>query len=185
MQDDVTDWCIARAQGGQTLGLTKGLCEAGYRAWTPSEVILSRARRASPSKEVTVPLMPGIVFIDYARLAEVIALARSNMNYQVWDAEQRRMVTRGLPYFRILRVDDRYARIRDSELAGVRMAESKGMVRAKRHTLKAGAAVRLMDGPFEGLRGTVESVKGTFAQVRFADWHLSVAIALHLLSEVK
>ena len=46
MPDDVTDWCIARTQAGQTLGLAKGLGEAGYRAWTPSEVIVRRARRS-------------------------------------------------------------------------------------------------------------------------------------------
>ena len=185
MQDDAIDWCIARTQAGQTLGLAKGLAEAGYRAWTPSEVIVRRARRSIPRKDVTVPLMPGIVFVDHARLAELIALSRSNMNYQVWDSEQQRMVARGLPYFRILRVDDRYARIRDAELAGVRMAESRGHVRVKRQTLKPGATVRLLDGPFEGLTGTVESVKGTFAQVRFAGWVQRVGIALHLLSEVK
>lgn len=185
MPDDATDWCIARTQAGQTLGLARGLADAGYRSWTPSEVIVRRARRAIPRKEVTVPLMPGIVFVDYARLAELLALARSNMNYQTWDSEQQRMVSRGLPYFRILRVDDRYPRIRDTELSGVRLAEAKGMVQARRKTLKAGAAVRLSEGPFEGLTGTVQSVKGTFAQVRFASWPIEVTIALHLLVEVK
>ncbi|WP_408586468.1 hypothetical protein [Novosphingobium sp.] len=53
----------------------------------------------------------------------------------------------------------------------------------KRRTLQPGATVRMTEGAFEGLRGTVESVRGTFAQVRFADWKLSVAIALHLLEE--
>lgn len=185
MQAEAGDWCIARTQTGQTLALARGLTEAGYQAWTPSEVIVRRARRSIPRKEVTVPLMPGIVFVDYARLAELIALARSNMNYQAWDSEQQRMVARGLPYFRILRVDDRYPRIRDAELSGVRLAEAKGMVRVKRQTLKAGASVRLREGPFEGLTGTVQSVKGTFAQVRFATWPIEVTIALHLLIEVK
>lgn len=185
MLDDAADWCIARTQASQTLGLAKGLAEAGYRAWTPSEVIVRRARRSIPRKDVTVPLMPGIVFVDHARLAELIALARSNMAYQVWDREQGRMVARGLPYFRLQRAGDRYARIRDAELAGVRMAESRGHVRVKRQTLKAGAQVRLLDGPFEGLSGTVDGVKGTYAQVRFAGWAQRVDIALHLLSEVK
>lgn len=185
MQDDATDWCIARTQAGQTLGLARGLAEAGYRSWTPSEVIVRRARRSIPRKEVTVPLMPGIVFVDYARLAELLALARSNMNYQTWDSEQQRMVARGLPYFRILRVDDRYPRIRDAELSGVRMAEAKGMVRVKRQMLKVGAKVRLREGAFEGLTGAVQSVKGAFAHVRFAGWPIEVTIALHLLIEVK
>lgn len=185
MQDDATDWCIARTQAGQTLGLAKGLMDAGFRAWTPSEVIVRRARRSIPRKEMTVPLMPGIVFVGYDRLAEVIALGRSSMNYLVWDSDLQRMVARGLPHFRILRVDERYPRIRDTELSGVRLAEAKGMVQARRKTLKAGAAVRLSEGPFEGLTGTVQSVKGTFAQVRFASWPIEVTIALHLLVEVK
>lgn len=183
MQTEAGDWCIARTQAGQTLGLSKGLSEAGFRAWTPTEVVVRRARRAIPRKEVTLALMPGIVFVGYDRLAEVIALGRSSMNYQIWDSEQQRMVTRGLPYFRILRVDDRYPRIRDAELAGVRLAEAKGMVQVKRKTLKPGTSVRLSDGPFEGLKGAVQSVKGSFAQVRFASWPIEVTIALHLLTE--
>lgn len=178
------DWCILRTQAGQTLGLSQGLTDAGFRAWTPTEVIVRRARRSIPRKEVTMPLMPGIVFVAWASLTDVIALSRSAMSYRRWDSEKRRMVSQGIAWFRILQIGERYARVPDAHLSGLRLAESKGLTRARRKTFRTGMTVRMMEGSFEGLNGTVESVKGGFAQVRFGGWSLSVAVALHLLVEV-
>lgn len=177
------DWGIARTQAAHTLGLAKALEDAGFRAWTPTEVIVRRARRAIPRKEMTVPLMPGLIFIGWDRLAEIIAMSRNAMSYQHWDAAQKRMVTKGFPFFRMLQVGGIYARVADRDLMGLRSAESHSLVQVKRRTMKCGAAVRLIEGSFEGMRGTVEGVKGTFATVRFAAWPVLVQVALHLLVE--
>lgn len=179
------DWCILRTQPAQTLGLAQALVDAGYRAWTPSEVIVRRARRAIPRQELTVALMPGMVFAGWDHLAALLDLSRSAQPYRVWDAGAKRMVLRGLPHFRPLRVADHFARVGDRELTGVRMAESLRAVRVKRQTMKAGAQVRMIGGLLDGLLGTIEAVQGRFAQVRFPGWHMPVATALHLLEEAR
>ena len=53
----------------------------------------------------------------------------------------------------------------------------------KRRTLRRGAKVRLSEGAFEGLRGTVESVKGSYAHVLVNGWAMTVQVALHLVQE--
>jgi hypothetical protein len=107
------DWCILRTQSANTLGLAAALTDSGWRAWTPTEVITRHARRAIPRKELTVPLMPGLVFVGWSHLGEMIALSRSTMSYRTWDPAARRMVARGYPHFRVLQVGDRYARVAD------------------------------------------------------------------------
>jgi hypothetical protein len=81
------------------------------------------ARRAIPRKDLTVPLMPSLVFVGWVHLGEMIALARSTMAYRVWDPAAGRIVARGFPHFRVLQVGDRYARVTDASLTGVRLAE--------------------------------------------------------------
>jgi transcription antitermination factor NusG len=95
------------------------------------------------------------------------------------------MVTRGYPHFRVLQVGDRYARVTDSSLTGLRLAESTRAVKVKQLTLKPGAQVRMIGGLLDGLLGKVETISGRFAQVRFPGWHMPLATAVHLLEEVK
>jgi hypothetical protein len=59
------DWCILRTQSANTLGLAAALTDSGWRAWTPTEVITRHARRAIPRKDLTVPLMPSLVFVGW------------------------------------------------------------------------------------------------------------------------
>lgn len=184
----VSSWCVVRTQGSQTLGLAKSLQDLGFAAWTPVETVIRRARRQHPQTETVLPLMPGLVFVDWAKLQDLIVLSRNAMSYLHWDAQLRRHVSKGIGHFRILQVAGErearhYARVSDRELAGLRSAEARGQVAVKRRTLKRGAPVRLTEGAFEGLRGTVETVKGNYAEVRFAAWTATVRVALHLLKE--
>lgn len=181
MTDATQHWCILRTASAQTLPLARALSEDGFRAWTPTEVIVKRARRAIPRTEATVALMPSIVFAGYDQLAELITVSRTALPHMVWDPELRRHVAKGWPQFRVLRIADRYARVADSELAGLRRAESVGQTLIKKRTFRPGVSVRLIDGAGEGLRGTVESVSGTFAKVAFPGWALSMTVAFHLL----
>lgn len=175
------DWCILRTASRQTLPLTKALSDEGFCTWTPTEIQQRRARRDYPRETVTVALMPSIVFADYARLTDLIRLARAGMQYQVWDAALRRMVVRGMPHFRVLRDADHYARVRDVELAGLRRAEKLRLTMVKAATIKAGDNVRVLGGAAEGLRGTVESVKGMFATVQFGAAAVPFIVAFGLL----
>lgn len=183
-----TSWCVVWTQGGQTLSLAKALQEAGYQAWTPAETVIRRARRSHPAQEIVVPLMPGLIFVGWDKLTDLIALSRNAMPYLHWDAEQGRHVTRGIAHFRILQIESpgdgmRYARVSDRELAGLRQAEAKAQVAVKRKTLRKGTKVRLAEGAYEGLRGTVEFVKGGFAHVQVQGWPMTVQVALHLVEE--
>lgn len=174
-------WCILRTASVATLPLVKALGDDGYRAWTPTEVQVRRARRSIPKQEITVALMPSMVFADHARLPDLLGMARAGMQYQVWDAQLRRMVTKGLPQFRVLRIGDRYARVADGELAGLRRAESVGLKPIKVRTLRPGVRVRMLTGLLEGLLGTVVNVRGDFARVQFPGWSETLTIAFHLL----
>lgn len=185
---DSTSWCVVRTQGGQTLTLAKSLQDAGFAAWTPTGTMTRRARRSHPAQEIVTPLMPGLIFVAWDKLGELIALSRNAMPYLHWDAAQGRHVTRGIAHFRILQIGSpgdamRYARVSDRELNGLRQAEAKAHVAVKRKTLRKGTPVRLAEGAYEGLRGTVESVKGGFAHVRFETWPVVVQVALHLVQE--
>lgn len=174
-------WCILRCASTATLPLVKALAEEGFAAWSPTEVQRRRARRAIPASDVTVALMPSMVFADHARLVDLIALARGGLQHRVWDAALRRHVVHGVPHFRVLRVGDRYARVGDGELSGLRRAESVGLTLVKAKTFRPGVTVRLLEGAGEGLRGQVESVSGIFAMVQFSGFSLAWKVAFHLL----
>lgn len=179
---------MVRTQGGQTLTLAKSLQEAGFAAWTPTGTMTKRARRSHPAQEIVMPLMPGLIFVAWDKLGELIALSRNAMPYLHWDPQQRRHVSRGIAHFRILQIGSpgdamRYARVSDRELTGLRQAEAKAQVAVKRKTLRKGTPVRLAEGAYEGLRGTVESVKGGYAHVQVQGWPIAVQVALHLVVE--
>lgn len=183
-----TSWCVVRVAGGQTLSLAKSLQEAGFAAWTPTGTVTRRARRIHPAQDIVMPLMPGLIFVAWDKLGELIVLSRNAMPYLHWDPEQRRHVSRGIAHFRILQIGSpgdgmRYARVSDRELAGLRQAEAKAQVAVKRKTLRKGTPVRLAEGAYEGLRGTVEFVKGGFAHVQVQGWPMTVQVALHLVEE--
>lgn len=183
----VEQWCILRTGSAQTLPLCKALCDDGFRAWTPTEVRAMRARRSVPAYDLTVALMPSIVFADYASVPDLITLSRSALPHLVWDAQAGRHVARGWPQFRVLRIAERYARVADRELAGLRRAERVGLTRAQRKAFVRGAAVRLVEGAGEGLRGVVDRVDGdgTFAWVKFPSFAVPWKVALHLLEVVR
>ena len=63
-----TSWCVVRTQGGQTLTLMTTLQDAGFVAWTPTETVTRRARRSHPAQEMVLPLMPGLIFVDWDKL---------------------------------------------------------------------------------------------------------------------
>jgi len=186
MSDRGKMWCILRTGSAQTLPLCKALCDDGFAAWTPTEVIVKRARRDHPRAEVTVALMPSIVFAGYEQVSDLITLSRTALPHMVWDATARRHVARGWPQFRVLRIANRFARVADGDLAGLRRAESVGMTLAKRKTFVPGVTVRLMEGAGEGLRGVVERIggDGLFAWVKFPVFPEAWKVALHLLEIV-
>jgi transcription antitermination factor NusG len=89
--------------------------------------------------------------------------------YQVWDKEQRRMVMRGRPFFRVFRHGHLYPAVSDRDLDKLRLAERQGRPIEHVRIFKPGEAVRLGAGSgFEGLIGEISEVKGNYAFVRFS-----------------
>jgi transcription antitermination factor NusG len=137
-----------------------------------------RARRSHPSEEQRRPLIASYVFAKSDRLPDLLALSHSPvLQFQVWDSEQRRMVTRGHPYFRI--PDMRL--VPDEQLAGLRAAEFKRRPKGKPKLFEIGAMVRITEGGFEGLVGIVEDCRGDYATVALDDWGIPAKIATWLL----
>lgn len=176
------DWCILRCSNCKTLELARSLNDAGFEAWTPVEVIQLRARRGHKREEIKVPLLASFVFADAARLGGLLALSHSpTLNYQVWDSEQRRMVTRGHPYFRLFRPHGEIRFIPDNELAGLRKRDQSRRPLGKPRAFEVGAYVRCTEGSFAGLNGVVEQCRGGYATVTIDDWSIPARIATWLL----
>jgi transcription antitermination factor NusG len=177
----VTDWCILRVVPRETLKLATSLAKAGFETWTPTETVKPTRRRAEPwekprpLRKAAVaeprPLVPGLVFARADRLLDLIALARfPAQTHRVWDREQRRMVLKGHPYFTLFRSGDSYSRVPDDALLPLRRSESvrNRKPRGEVRTWKPGDRVKLVEGAYAGLHGTVVKMsKSKQTQVRF------------------
>ena len=175
-------WCVVRCSSAKTLELAKTLNDAGFNAWAPIETVRLRARRGHKREEIIAPMMPGFVFVDTARMLELIALARSpSQIYRVWDAEQRRMVAHGHPYFSLFRPFGGHDTIPDYQLAHLRKLDGLRRPKGPLRTWTPGDRVRLTDGAYAGLRGTVRKFSGERTTVELDGWLLQPTISTRLL----
>lgn len=166
----MSDWCILRTASTTTLRLAEGLREAGYEAWTPLVARQWREGESRTRKSEMVPGTLGYVFARYRHLSDLIALSHSpSLGYRVWDAVQRRMVSRGHPKFTVHWDNDRYSTVTDQELNGLRSAERQGMPKEKARPFKAGEHIKVIDGPWQGLFGWVLRVSGVHVKIDFPD----------------
>jgi hypothetical protein len=155
---DLGSWCILRMASGDTLKVAASLTAAGLEAWAPAD-------------DDDTPLTKTYAFARMAHLHELLALVRSpSLTCLVWDPELRRMVTRGVPYFRLMRdpLDaTNWATVSDRQLAPLRGIEWGRKPRGQVKTIPVDTKVRLDDGGFAGLDGVVVEVRGKFATVVF------------------
>lgn len=178
----MTDWCILRCSGGSTLGLAKSLSDAGFEVWSPIEIHERRSPKTRKREEVISALMPSFVFARAQHIADLIDLSRSpTLNYQVWNKEQRRMVTKGHPVFRLFRSDGGYPTVSDRELQPLRLAEKRTAPKPVGKVFNSGDRIKLTEGGFAGLSGIVERTKGAFASVMFPGFNIPVKIATWML----
>jgi transcription antitermination factor NusG len=182
-------WVILRCANCKTLELAESLNDAGFEGWSPVEV--QKHLRKDPRKlladkvvETRVPLTPSFVFAPATYLQDLLALSHSPaLNYQVWDPEQRRMVTRGHPYFRLFMHLGEVVLIGGSELDPLRNIERKRKPRGSVKTIAPGTSVRLTEGGFAGMTGMVDSVRGKRAMVSFDRYPFPVEFPTWVLSE--
>jgi hypothetical protein len=144
--------------------------EAGYRAWTPQEIRVIRLPRSKVKREITTSLTPTIVFSDYERLPELIAMSRSPMCR--------------LPDFHVFRHLDVYPRISDRSLDALRLAEQRGRPRALARVYKRDERVTYPGAGFEGLIGRVEEVRGRWTMVVFPGFIQPMKVPAHSLLPV-
>lgn len=162
-------WCILRTTAGSTVPLLRSLSSIGYEVWTPVHVYRRRMPRTKAKVEREEAMMPTYLFARADRIADLVELS-------VLPVKDHRD-------FRLFQHQNRYPLIADKSLADLRTAERKLQVVEKtRPDFNPGDRVKLTEGGFAGMSGTVESVHGKFASVAFpnyfgnsikiASWHL-------------
>lgn len=170
-------WCILRTAGSQTLPLARALRDAGFDAWAPISIRIDREGPARKRVEVEQPMAPSYVFAAFNRVADLVQLSHSpNMTWQAWDAEQRRMVSRGVPHFTVFRHLGKHPPIADRDLEPLRRIERASKPKGSLRVWTAGEAVRYSDAGFEGLAGTVVGLAGRYVVVSFPGLPVTVKI---------
>lgn len=196
----MTDWCILQCSPSATLNLAVSLGEDGYGVWAPAETREIRKGKARDLVEVEMAILPRYVFARAHHLADLLELSRSpSLQYQVWDAELKRMVTKGHPHFSVFTLHGSARPLSDKALAPLRQLEEQlQAVTARRRerrananrkgpapTFKAGEIVKV-DGGYEGLRLEVaEDNEGRVVKVNHPDWMWPLNICAWKLQRIQ
>lgn len=183
----MADWCILQTSPSSTVRLAASLREAGIDAWTPVEVQERRVGRARKRVDVLLPITPTFVFAPLDRMGELLEQSHSPARlFRVWDAELRRMVTKGCPFFRVFRHAGEYPSLSEAQLAPLRHLEMKLKRPPKPKQFALGQRVRLIQPRhfLEGMSGLVSRLRGNSVEVEFTGWHLPLVIASGYLSAV-
>lgn len=194
----MSDWIILRTAPSRTLLLAEALSKDRYEVWTPVDTVSRERPRSKAVRKVTVPILPGFVFALYEQLPALLALSRSpGMIHQVWDADLRRMVSRGCPHFSAMVQDGRCPTVSEAGLAPLRAIERQLSERADREReaarrkgpapkFAAGEIVRIPDGPYEGLDlQVVEANAGKTVKLTHPEWMWIVEISAFAIGEVQ
>lgn len=158
-------WCILRCSNCKTLDLAASLNEAGFEAWSPVETL----HRGEKREVVRIPLTPSFVFAHADRLLDLLALSHS--------------LVRALPPFRLFRNFGEIAVIPAEQLEPLRMIERRRKPRGTIRPIEPGTIVRLSEGGFSGMTGTVGLVQGKYAHVSFPGLPFTVKFPCWLLRE--
>lgn len=167
---DSSKWCILRTSGGRTIPLARSLAGAGFDVWSPIEV--RRCRRGGGKRSYVdreIAIAPTFVFARAAHLGALIAESRAPGSDH--------------PPFSVFRHAGRIPLVADVEIAGMRKAEERAALAAKkkeRRSFPKGARVSVPQGAFAGLEGIVEDADGKSALVTF-NGSFRVKIATWLL----
>ena len=157
----MTDWCILRTRGSNTLRLARSLGHSGFEAWTPTEIQVKRHPKTRERSETIIAVMPTYVFATAEHLLDLVNQS------QAPDAE-----------FSVFRWNDRFPIIADLDLRHLRQIEREAAAKCKPVQYGTGQQVRVPDGPYQGLTGqVVETSKGRFTLVAFPGFNIPVKFA--------
>lgn len=160
----MSDWCILRTAGKNTLELADSLKRDGYPVWAPTKVLPRRLPRTKVQIDYPVALMPTYVFAAARYLSDLLVLS---------DIPRKKQ-----PDFSVFHYMRRIPLILDSELAGLRNEEARSIPKGKRKQLKIGDLVRIEDGAFAGMSGVVQYDAGKYAMVLFGGFAVKIATFL-------
>ena len=156
-------WCIVQTSSGRTLALADALADAGFDVWTPRGLTTVRKGRSKAPRDRAFAVMPGLVFVDADRLADLAHILNAPVN--------------PYPAFTIFHAAGRVPLIASQEIDGFRHAEQQAdrewehVLRARqkkqRHTVAVGTEIRMSEGPFAGMQGVVVDSNDKAAKVRF------------------
>lgn len=188
----MTAWIVLQSSPSDTIALADALKDAGFDVWTPVETVRVEpprveswekrpARKPNRPDIVTRPLIPSMVFARFVHLSDLLVLSHAPaLQYRVYDHDKRRMVTRGHPRFWLFDPDARP--IADRELDGLRaIASRRRKPRGKVEPFNPGDKVRLTEGAYEGLSGTVVRTEGKLTVVDFSAGRFDLKIQTWLL----
>jgi hypothetical protein len=168
-------WCILRTSGGNTLPVARSLTAAGFGIWTPVETQKRQKPRSRVMTEITLPIIPGIIFARDDRLHELVTMARAPaLTYLAWNPDRKRMERHGCPHFSVFRYQGKYPRIADRYLDPLRQAEQRGRPRSIVPALNRGDTVRHPSNMLGGLIGIVQKTKGRYAAVLFGSLEMDI-----------
>lgn len=169
----MSDWCILRTSCRKTLELAESLCAGGFNAWTPIE----RVRVSKKRGKVNAPFMPSWVFARSEHLLDLLGLADMPRKQQ--------------PDFSVFHYRDLIPLIRDGALDSLRQHERASDERYRIDERKAtvqkftsGESVKISEGAFAGMSGTIKRSGGKYSLVLFGPVEIEVAnFWLHPLEE--
>lgn len=159
-------WCILRTSGTKTMQLADSLVDAGFTAWTPVERRKRRKPRSKALTDIRVPVLPTYVFAASQHLVDLLAEADSATTLH--------------PAFSVFKYFDRYPLIADRQLHRIRAIEER-TAEKPRPLVSPGQPVKTVALGFEGLTGTVESVRGGKAFVTFEGFAQPIMVDTLLL----
>lgn len=183
---DVAKWCILRTGGRHTIPLAKSLADAGFRAWTPTDITLRKVRRGKEVVEIEIEaaITPTFVFAradhldDLARIRQLPfgphpdfsifqragaapLIAGTTLAPLWWAGLLARTAIDAVYERRQLEVERETAR--QARVAALRTAEQRRKaLRSERKDLPPGLQVAVNNSPaFAGMSGVVvESIDG-------------------------
>ena len=166
------NWCILRMSGARTLPVMRSLIAAGIEAWTPVETVKVRRSRGKTGREEREgAMLPTFVFAAAEHLPALAAAIRDPRSPH--------------PAFSIFRHLGRVPLVSDRGIEALRMAERRAVPKHKQHAFRSGDSVRMPDGPFGGMSGTVTKGDGRRTFVQLGGWFGEVEIeTFQLLSNV-
>ena len=177
---DLGSWFILRCASADTLKVAGQLEKRGFDVWTPVERKHGRRPRTRAEYDKTFALMPSYVFANMHHLAELQGMAD--------------LPSADTPRFTLFRYAGGVPLIADDQLGALRAEEGRLQAVYARHVAKGkrgprftgGEIVRLQEGGFAGLEGTVIEQQGQFTLVSLAGFHQPIKIAsLLLLDEAR